>query len=106
MDRLIPRLRVLFHNNPVARAFIRWAYAKQRLRTEWDPRTLFRQLRDRDPAITEHEFRDFFRNVLPTFQLDGGALCHFPAHARSITFHAAMHGLAQRVIRPGRPPVP
>jgi hypothetical protein len=106
MNRLIRQLRLLLHNNSVAGAFIRWAYEKERLRMEWDPRTLFRQLRERDPAITEPQFRDFFRNVLPTLRLEGGALCHFPAHARKISFHAAMHELVQRVMRPGRPPSP
>lgn len=103
MDQSVRQLRSLFHDNHVARAFIRSAFEKDRFRREWKWRTLFRQLRGRNPALTEHEFRDFFRNVLPAIQVNGSTLCHFPPHAQTITFHGEIHRLIRRVMRPGRP---
>jgi hypothetical protein len=103
MDRLVRQLRSLFHDNRVARAFIRSVFQKDRFRTQWRRRTLFRQLRGRDPALTETECREFFRNVLPKFRVNGTALCHFPKQHQTITFHAETHRLIRRVMRPGRP---
>ncbi len=103
MERAVRMLRSLSHVNRAAHAFIRWAYSKDRFRLEWSWRTLFRQLIGSNPALSEQELRELFRNELPRIRIDGNTLCHFPSNARTIKFHEHTHSLVRRVMRPGRP---